>query len=688
MPLLSPRQQQAPRALAAAPSLLLRRAAALCFASGLVAVEDARPAPSPPPPPPPPLLRPSATACAGAERSRLDRRSCPPVRGRRRFYAGRVGRAPAAGNDIASPRRITPLTPRRALLITSSAGICGGGLWYYWNGRSKPAGAGPVPAPVAPIDKPALFAGAQFADIAVASKTNPRILRFLLLKPEHVDAKLRRNESSVSVATAAVAGAAGAGASAPAVLVSRWDVAQVNSNEPVEDAHAEYAVVEEDAADCTSAGAGTPAAKRYMWGIFDGHSGFHCSRKVWLRRICRLKLLCSPPVFRTAISDFVLALTVFHGRHILLQVAAALPVYCAAALEKVDNQMVSEASEKPLVASAALKSAFVALDEEIIRGGLVAMASDPGRASGTHFRVLLAGISYFLAPATSGSCALVAHLDVATQDLYVAWAGDSRAVLGRQNATGEVTAVQLSWDHTGRDHREIARIRAEHPGEEETAVYRGRVLGNLEPTRSFGDARYKWDIKTSKMISGIYHNREIPRHYLTPPYVTARPDVTHLKLTAADKFLVLATDGLYDELTNDEIVALVTGWMRKRGKLPAGPSGPLETGRDPNSEYPRPSIPTAAPDRKWAYVDDNAATHLIRNALGGADTDTLAQVLSIPAPHSRRFRDDITVTVVFFEEASKSKLGAVTGTAVRKLVIRKDELVTVEDGNEIPKARL
>lgn len=36
-------------------------------------------------------------------------------------------------------------------------------------------------------------------------------------------------------------------------------------------------------------------------------------------------------------------------------------------------------------------------------------------------------------------------------------------------------------------------MRAEHPKEEENDVIRnGRVLGGLEPSRAFGDARYKW----------------------------------------------------------------------------------------------------------------------------------------------------------------------------------------------------
>lgn len=36
-------------------------------------------------------------------------------------------------------------------------------------------------------------------------------------------------------------------------------------------------------------------------------------------------------------------------------------------------------------------------------------------------------------------------------------------------------------------------MQSEHPPDEaEDVVKNGRVLGGLEPTRAFGDARYKW----------------------------------------------------------------------------------------------------------------------------------------------------------------------------------------------------
>lgn len=60
----------------------------------------------------------------------------------------------------------------------------------------------------------------------------------------------------------------------------------------------------------------------------------------------------------------------------------------------------------------------------------------------------------------------------------------------------------------------------------------------------------------------------------------------------------------------------------------------------------------AAPG-SWAFVDDNVSAHLIRNAFGGGDEMALRRLLSIPAPYSRRYRDDVTVTVIWWEDGNE-----------------------------------
>ena len=113
----------------------------------------------------------------------------------------------------------------------------------------------------------------------------------------------------------------------------------------------------------------------------------------------------------------------------------------------------------------------------------------------------------------------MALLDPSRRDLYVACTGDSRAVAGiweeNEDGTGTWRVEVLTEDQTGRNENEAKRcvciitahtvilafssspllfsMRSEHPANEaEDVILRGRVLGGLEPTRAFGDARYKW----------------------------------------------------------------------------------------------------------------------------------------------------------------------------------------------------
>jgi pyruvate dehydrogenase phosphatase len=52
--------------------------------------------------------------------------------------------------------------------------------------------------------------------------------------------------------------------------------------------------------------------------------------------------------------------------------------------------------------------------------------------------------------------------------------------------------LDLTVDHGVENAREVERMMAAHPNEEDTLLVRGRVLGGLQPTRAFGDARYKY----------------------------------------------------------------------------------------------------------------------------------------------------------------------------------------------------
>lgn len=159
----------------------------------------------------------------------------------------------------------------------------------------------------------------------------------------------------------------------------------------------------------------------------------------------------------------------------------------------------------------------------------------------------------------------------------------------------------------------------------------------------------------------------------TPPYVTACPEVTSTHIdTDGDSFVVLASDGLWEMLTNDQVVQLVGRWLdHSRGN--SNPVTPSFMRRVTGWLWPRggyepvtetldtqvmrqgdwssalgQKVPDTIPKVRATFRDGNAATHLIRHALGGANEEQVAALLSLNYPLSRRYRDDLTVTVIFF----------------------------------------
>lgn len=63
--------------------------------------------------------------------------------------------------------------------------------------------------------------------------------------------------------------------------------------------------------------------------------------------------------------------------------------------------------------------------------------------------------------------------------------------------------------------------------------------------------------------------------------------------------------------------------------------------------YPIDDMPGTGKRAKgsWAYEgDSNAATHLIKNAFGGADRKGRGELLSVTGKITRYLRDDVTIT--------------------------------------------
>jgi len=312
-----------------------------------------------------------------------------------------------------------------------------------------------------------------------------------------------------------------------------------------------------------------------------------------------------------------------------------------------------------------MKAAFARLDDEIVNQSAQQVLKQASKTKAVEL----------LAPALSGSCALLSFYDSRSKLLRVACTGDSRAVLGRRSESGKWAAMALSVDQTGNNPDEVARLRRLHPGEEHV-VRNGRVLGGLEPTRAFGDASYKWTREISDRLRQSFFGRTQSPLLKTPPYVTAEPVVTTTKVEPErGDFLVMATDGLWEMLTNEEVVGLVGKWIESQASSTSNesfdsvwakmfgsqkPGLPVESGKSGSGKGQktpvRPRQWGVSPDDKDRFIvkDKNAATHLIRNALGGKKEEQVSALLTLPSPYSRRYRDDLTVQVIFFGYSEKT----------------------------------
>jgi len=126
--------------------------------------------------------------------------------------------------------------------------------------------------------------------------------------------------------------------------------------------------------------------------------------------------------------------------------------------------------------------------------------------------------------------------------LVVANAGDSRAVLCRKDGV----VFPLSEDHKPNNSLELDRIR--NAG---GYVYDGRVNGQLALSRAIGDFDFK---KNQRM---------------TPEKqaVTCDPDIVIVDLEDGDEFIILACDGIWDVVTNEEAVQFVREGLRSQKKV-------------------------------------------------------------------------------------------------------------------------
>lgn len=217
--------------------------------------------------------------------------------------------------------------------------------------------------------------------------------------------------------------------------------------------------------------------------------------------------------------------------------------------------------------------------------------------------------------ASVGSCCLVGVICAGT--LYVANLGDSRAVLGRLvKATGEVVAMQLSSEHNA-CHEEVRQeLQSSHPDDPHIVVLKHnvwRVKGLIQISRSIGDVYLKKPEYNREPLHSKFRLRET----FHKPILSAEPQITEHRIQPNDQFVIFASDGLWEHLSNQEAVDLVQ--------------------RSPRNGIARrlvkAAMQEAAKKREMRYSDLKKIDRGVR----------------------RHFHDDTTVVVVFLDSNAMSK---------------------------------
>ncbi|RLN41993.1 putative protein phosphatase 2C 29 [Panicum miliaceum] len=213
-----------------------------------------------------------------------------------------------------------------------------------------------------------------------------------------------------------------------------------------------------------------------------------------------------------------------------------------------------------------------------------------------------------------GSCCLVGAIENGT--LYVANLGDSRAVLGRRDAAGlgrgkRVVAERLSRDHNVADEgvrREVAEM---HPDDSHIVLNSHgvwRIKGIIQVSRSIGDVYLK---KPDMCRSNPMLQQSLCPFPLRRPVMSAVPSITTRELRPGDRFVIFASDGLWEQLSDEAAVGVVAGSPRKGVAMRLVRAAQLEAARKKEVKYEK--------------------------------------IRTIEKGHRRHFHDDITIVVLFLD---------------------------------------
>ncbi|KAL3586504.1 hypothetical protein D5086_013371 [Populus alba] len=156
--------------------------------------------------------------------------------------------------------------------------------------------------------------------------------------------------------------------------------------------------------------------------------------------------------------------------------------------------------------------------------------------------------------AAVGSCCLVGVIWRGT--LFVANLGDSRAVIGSLGRSNKIVAEQLTRDHNASMEEVRQELKSLHPDDSHIVVMKHgvwRIKGIIQVSRSIGDAYLK---RPEFSLDPSFPRFHLPEP-IRRPVLTSEPSIYSRVLRPNDKFVIFASDGLWEHLTNQEAVEIV-----------------------------------------------------------------------------------------------------------------------------------
>lgn len=226
--------------------------------------------------------------------------------------------------------------------------------------------------------------------------------------------------------------------------------------------------------------------------------------------------------------------------------------------------------------------------------------------------------------AAVGSCCLVGVIWRGT--LHIANLGDSRAVMGTLGRSNNILAEQLTRDHNASMEEVRQELRSLHPDDSHIVIMKNgvwRIKGIIQVSRSIGDAYLK---RPEFSIDPSFPRFHLPEP-IRRPVLKSEPSIYTRVLQPNDKFIIFASDGLWENITNQQAAEIV---------------------------YNNPQAGIARRLLKAAVIEACRKRNMSYDELKKFDKG-----------ERRFYHDDITVIVVFIDHELLGNKASVPGISVR-----------------------